>query len=214
MELWNEAILEKSQKILFQLRGKIDLVIIGGWACWLYAKAVKSKDIDVYIDFKDFFKLQEKFSQQGIFINLNKKLKKYEAKIDEIDVDVYTPHYCPLLIPCKDVFSEKWFQTMEGFKVIFPEPLLVLKLNAEENRKQTIKGFKDRVDVLSLLYKLNFNKTLLSRLEMKYKLKFKERIKEIIKESNKEYSYFFPESDNLRELRKLKNELLKKLSKL
>lgn len=210
MELWNEAILEKSQKILFQLKGEIDFIIIGGWACWFYAKTVKSKDIDLYIDFEDFFRLQKKFSQQGIFININKKLKKYQAKIDEIDIDIYTPHYCPLLIPCKDVFSEKWFEIIEGLKVISPEPLLILKLHAEENRNQTIKGFKDRVDVLSLLYRLDLNKIFLNELEKKYKLKFRERINEIIKGSNEEYSYFFPETDNLRKLRKLKNELLKK----
>ncbi len=211
MELWNEIIVEKSQKVLFQLKGEVDFVIVGGWACWLYAKTVKSKDIDLYIDFKDFFRLQNKFSQQGIFINFNKKLKKYEAKIDEIDIDIYTPHYCPLLISCKDVFSGKWFEIIEGFKVILPEPLLILKLNAEENRKQTIKGFKDRVDILSLLYKLDLNKSLLSKLEMRYRIKYKERIKEIIKDSNEEYSYFFPESDNLRKLKKLKNELLEGL---
>jgi len=213
MELWNEVILEKSQTILFKLKGKIDFVLIGGWACWFYAKTVKSKDIDFYIDFEDFFKLQRKFSEQGIFITLNKKLKKYQAKIDEIDIDIYTPHYCPLLIPCKDVFFEKWFQVIEGFKVISPEPLLALKLHAEENRNQTIKGFKDRVDILSLLSKLDLNKALLSKLEMRYRIKCKERIKEIIKESNEEYSYFFPEADNLRKLKKLKNELLKKAGK-
>ncbi|RLF34852.1 MAG: hypothetical protein DRN08_03980 [Thermoplasmata archaeon] len=39
----------------------------------------------------------------------------------------------------------------EGFKVLKPEPLLILKQQAIQDRKNSIKGQKDRIDILSLL---------------------------------------------------------------
>lgn len=210
MELWNEIIVERGYEILNKLKKEIDFIIIGGWASWFYTKTIKSKDIDMYVNFKDFFNFQKILADKGIFISLNKRLKKYEAKIEGIDIDIYTPHYCDLIIPCKDIFSEKWFRNINGFKVILPEPFLILKLNAEEERKGTIKGFKDRIDILVMIYKLDFNKKFLLKLEKKYKFNIRKRILRIIRESKEEYKYFFPESYNLRALKKLKLELIKK----
>jgi len=210
MELWNEIITEKSQKLLFELRDIMNFVLIGGWAVWLYSTSIKSKDIDVYINFDDFFKHQKDLADKGIFISLNQKLNKYEIKTGEIDIDIYTPHHCNLIVPCKDVFNEKLFKRVDKFNVIIPEALLILKINAEEKRHETIKGFKDRIDILSLLYKVELNKRLLKDLAKKYSIDLS-RMKEIIAKSSKEYSYFFPEAENLRKLKELKRELLKKL---
>ena len=80
MELWNDIVTEKSRELLFNLKGMADFVLIGGWAVWLYTQAAKSKDIDIYINFDDFFKLQELLMKKGIPISLNSKLNKYEAK--------------------------------------------------------------------------------------------------------------------------------------
>lgn len=209
MELWNEAAVEKSQKILFELKNKLSFVLIGGWACWLYAKTVKSKDLDFYLNFDDFYSLQGKLAEMGVFVSLNKNLQKYEAKVDEIDIDIYTPQYCPLIIPCKDVFSEKWFHAREGFNVILPEALLFLKAKAEFEREQSMKGFKDRIDILSIISKAKIDKDFLSKLENRYGFRIRERILNIIRESSKEYEYFFPEAKNLRALKKLKMELIK-----
>ena len=211
MELWNEIITEKSQKLLFELKDMMNFVLIGGWAVWLYAPSVKSKDIDIYINFDDFFKLQKELAEKGIYISLNQKLNKYEIKMDEIDIDIYTPHHCNLIVPCKDVFNEKLFKKVDKFDVIIPEALLILKINAEEKRHETIKGFKDRIDILSLLYKLDLNKKLLNELAKKYNTNLN-RIRDIITKSSKEYSYFFPEAENLRKLKALKIELIKKMN--
>ena len=158
MELWNEAIVEKSQNMLTELKKIGKFVLIGGWAVWLYTQTVKSKEIDIYINYNDFFQLQNFFMNKGISINFNPKLKKYEMKIDEIDVDIYTPDKCNLIISCKDVFEKKLFKKSDGFVVIIPEALLILKLGAEKQRHETIKGFKDRIDILSLLYKIDKQK--------------------------------------------------------
>jgi len=211
MELWNDIITEKSQKLLFELKDIMNFVLIGGWAVWLYAPSVKSKDIDIYINFDDFFKLQKDLADKGIYIGLNQKLNKYEIKMDEIDIDIYTPHHCDLIVPCKDVFNEKLFKKVDRFNVIIPEALLILKINAEEKRHEAIKGFKDRIDILSILYKVDLNKKLLNELAKKYNVNLN-RLKEIITKSYKEYSYFFSEAENLRKLKELKKELLKKMN--
>ena len=210
MELWNEFVVEKSYEILNNLKEELDFVIIGGWASWLYTKTVKSKDIDLYVNFKNFFDFQRRLMDKGIFISLNQKLKKYEAKIADVDIDIYTPNYCDLIIPCKDVFSEEWFKKIDGYKVILPEPFLILKLKAEKERRMTIKGFKDRIDILALLHNLDIDKKFLSKIEKKYNFEAGNRVLEIIKTSNEEFKYFFPEYQNLRLLKKLKLELMKK----
>ena len=210
MELWNELITEKSQRILYELKKEFDFILIGGWACYFYTKIIKSKDIDLYINFEDFFALQQALLKHNITINLNQNLNKYEATIDEISIDIYTPHHCNLIIHPKDVFNNKWFKMQGGFNVILPEPLLILKLEAEKQRAGTIKGFKDRIDILSLLHNQRIDKTFFYKLTKTYFIDEK-RIKEIIRKSSEEYNYFFPEARNFRALKKLKQELLKKL---
>lgn len=210
MELWNEIVVEKSHELLNNLKKEINFVIIGGWASWLYTRTIKSRDIDIYINFKDFFIFQETLASKGVFITLNQKLKKYEAKFGDIDIDIYTPHYCDLIVPCKDIFSNKWFTNVDGFEVILPELLLLLKLKAEEERRGTIKGFKDRIDILALIYKLDLNKKFILELERKYKFEIRKKLLAIIRNSKEEFKYFFPESQNLRLLKKLKLGLIRK----
>lgn len=210
MELWNEIITEKSYNLLIELKKITNFVLIGGWASWLYSQTAKSKDIDIYINFDDFFKLQNFFINKGIAINFNRKLNKYEIKTEEIDIDIYTPDHCNLIISCKEVFNKKMFKNVNGFDVVLPEVLLLLKLDAEKERHDTIKGFKDRIDILSLVYKTRLDKSLLSKLSTEYKVDLK-IIREIITKSSKEYSYFFTKSENLRELKKLKIELIEKI---
>ncbi|MBI2628858.1 hypothetical protein HYW74_02145 [Candidatus Pacearchaeota archaeon] len=105
------------------------------------------------------------------------------------------------------------FKEINGFGVVLPEVLLILKLNAEIQRHETIKGFKDRIDILSLLQKVKFDKNLLFKLSKEYGVDLG-LIRQIIKESSKEYSYFFQDSGNIRELKKFKVSLLKEMQPL
>ena len=209
MEIWNEEIIKKSEDILLELKNNADFVLIGGWSIWLYAQTVKSKDIDIYIDFKDFFILQNFLINKGLSINFNPKLNKYECKTSELDIDIYTPDHCNLIIHCKDVFNKKLWKIVGGLKTIIPEVLLILKLDSEKNRHETIKGFKDRIDILSLVSRVEINKELLSQLCKDYNFNLS-NLKNIITKSSMEYSYFFQQAENLRELKKFKIELLKK----
>lgn len=211
MELWNEQAVEKSEKTLKQLREIADFVLIGGWAVYLWTKAVKSIDIDIYMNFDDFFSAQSKLAERGIFTVFNRNLKKYSTKIDEIEIDIYTPDQCDLLVPCKDVFASKWFEVIEGLKVIKVEPLLLLKLSAELNRKEKLKGFKDRVDILALIRQLEVDLKFLRSLFDKYKAaELKSRLLDIIKDSSEEYNYALQEKAIPSKLKKIKAELFNK----
>jgi len=213
MELWNDIVTEKSQALLFEFKKITDFVLIGGWATWLYSQAIKSKDIDIYINFDDFFKLQNSILDQGLFVSFNSKLDKYEIKTTEIDIDIYTPDHCKIIVPCKEVFKKRLYKKVGEFNVVLPEVLLLMKIDAEKQRRGTIKGFKDRIDILSLLYKVEFDKKLLNELAKTYKIDLNV-LREVTAKSSKEYSYFFEKAENLRELKKLKIELLSKVRKL
>jgi len=43
---------------LLELNRKYRFVLIGGWAVYLYSKALKSRDIDIVIDFETLAKMK------------------------------------------------------------------------------------------------------------------------------------------------------------
>ena len=148
MEYWHDLITEKSWKLLQQLRGKFRFILIGGWAVYLLARTQKSKDIDVIVDMETLQQIKSNYD-----LRKNDSLRKYEIKVDEVDVDIYVPYYSQLAIPVEKVESLK----IEGFDVAKPEELLMLKQGAERDRKHSEKGEKDRIDIMSLLMKCNIN---------------------------------------------------------
>ena len=145
MEYWNEIATQKSWEILQKIGKELDFVLIGGWAVYLWAKSHKSKDIDIVINHKELNKLKLNYN-----LKKNDNLKKYEIRIDDIDIDIYLPFYSklPLLGNISNYASK-----VEGFKVMRPEALLVLKQAAEVSRQNTEKGLKDRIDIMDLLLK-------------------------------------------------------------
>ena len=68
-----------------------------------------------------------------------------------MEVDLYTPFMCNLVIPCSEVLHEKLYSIVEGFNVATPEVLLILKAQAARQRWHAEKGVKDRADIISLL---------------------------------------------------------------
>ena len=162
MEYWHALITEKSWEILQKLKGKFDFVLIGGWATYLWAKSQKSKDIDVIIDFTNLEKLKKEY-----LLRKNDNLKKYEIKIEEIDIDIYLPFYSKLTIPIEDIPKEE-ITKIEGFSVVSKEILLILKQGAEEDRALSEKGEKDRIDILSLVFFCDIDYKKYFRLLKKY----------------------------------------------
>ncbi len=164
MEFWNDEITEKSWKKLIGLRKEIDFVLIGGWAVYLYTKLHKSKDIDMIIDYPVLRKLQNDY-----ILNKNSRLKKYEVKLPEgFDIDIYTPGYSRLTIPIKDIMSN--IRMREGFRVPRQEILLLLKLGACADRKASIKGSKDSIDIMGLVFNTDIDYKFLKELVTGYGL--------------------------------------------
>ncbi len=151
-EFWNSYLTEKSWKILQEFRKKYDFILIGGWAIWLWTKQQKSKDVDIVVSIKELQKLKSENMSK------NNRLKKYEVKEGEIDIDIYVEHFSELTISPEKLknYSEK----VEGFKVASPESLLILKQGAYKDRKNSVKGEKDLIDILSILFfsDINLNK--------------------------------------------------------
>lgn len=173
MEYWSTLITEKSWNVLQKISKEMDFVLIGGWAAYLWAKAHKSKDIDIVIGYKELGKLKSSYR-----LNKNDNLKKYEIKIDDIDIDIYLPFYSKLPL-IKSL--EKYTAKVEGFKVVKPEALLVLKQAAEIARGNTEKGMKDRIDILDLLVKCQMDFSEYKKiLEMEKLIDFRKRLIEII----------------------------------
>lgn len=143
-DFWNSQLTEKSFELLQSLKKKYKFILIGGWAVYLWTKQQKSKDIDIAVDIKELQLLKQE--------NLlkNDRLKKYEIKTGEIDIDIYVSYFSRFTIPVEDL--KRYSSKTEGFNVASPEALLILKQGAEIERRNSIKGEKDKIDILSLLF--------------------------------------------------------------
>ena len=174
MEYYHDLITEKSFKILQDLKREFDFILIGGWAIFLYTKALKSKDIDIIIDYDELEKFKKEFS-----IFKNERLKKYEAKIEEVDIDIYLPYFSQLGFPLEEI--KNFLQSIEGFKIPIPEILLILKVKTYTERKGTTKGEKDFLDIFTLISNEKVDWKTYKELIEKYNLKdTNQKLKEII----------------------------------
>ena len=164
MEFYHDLITEKSFKILRQLRGRVKFILIGGWAVFLYTKSLKSKDIDIILDYDQLEEIKNEFN-----VFKNERLKNYEIKIEEIDIDIYVPYFSNLGLPVEEI--QKYSQSIEGFLVPIPEVLLILKIYAFKNRKGRTKSRKDLIDIFSLIIGEKINWQSYKNLIKKYNLK-------------------------------------------
>lgn len=143
-EFYHNLITEKSFQVLQQIKKKFNFILIGGWAMFLYTKALKSKDIDIIVDYDELEKLKREFN-----VFKNERLKKYEIKIEEVDIDIYLPYFSKLGFPVEEI--QNYCQPIEGFVTAIPEILLLLKVQVFNQRRGTNKGKKDLIDIFSLL---------------------------------------------------------------
>ncbi len=150
MEFYHNIITEKSFKILQALKRRYNFILIGGWAVFLYADSLKSKDIDIILDYDELAKLKEKYD-----VIKNERLKKYEVKMEEVDIDIYLPHYSDLGIKAEEVKEKTVLR--DGFRLPWLEVLFLLKLYAWQSRRGSVKGRKDELDIFSLAMLPEFN---------------------------------------------------------
>ncbi len=206
MDFWNDIITEKSWELLKNLQKKHDFIVIGGWAVYLWTHALKSKDIDILLtDWADLEYIKKTYAARK-----NDRLKKYEIIISEIDVDIYLPYYSQLIVPCEQLITMSIEQ--EGFKILKPAPLLILKQQAYHDRQHSIKGQKDRVDIVSLLLSDTINFDEYTRLITLVNIPhFKDELKKIITNAKEEFSYL--NITDLRKIKKIKKQWIQKLTR-
>ena len=187
--MWREETVEKSWQILNQLKNLTDFVLIGGWAVYLWTHKLKSRDIDLIINQENFYRLQQQLLQQNYALKRNVRLMKFEAIIDTVEVDIYTPFISKLTVPCLDILNNKMYSSIELFKVAQPEALILLKTQAAQQRWHSEKGIKDRIDILSLIKYADLNKDTLTQMLKKYDKEhtLRDTIKRTISESRTEY---------------------------
>ena len=201
-EFWNSDLTEKSWKVLCELKRKYNFIVIGGWAAYLLSKQQKSKDIDIVVDINELQKLKKEN------LSKNDKLKKYEIKTGEIDIDIYTDYYSKLTIPPEDL--KNFISNIEGFNVVIPEVLIILKQGAELDRGNSLKGQKDKLDIIAILLFCDINFKKYKEIITKYSLdNYTERLIFILRDFN-DYSLFnmTPKEFKSRKL-KLLNEIKK-----
>lgn len=144
MEYYHDLVTQKSWIELGVLKKTTDFVLIGGWAVYLYTKTLKSKDIDVVINFDQLSVLEKNYS-----LFKNDRLKKYEAVLGEVQIDIYLPHYSNIGIPVETLIEQ--VNNLDGFKVLDINYLVALKIFTLSQRGRSPKGRKDFIDLISLI---------------------------------------------------------------
>jgi len=189
--MWRDETIEKSWRVLEELKSLADFVLIGGWGVYLWTRKLKSRDIDVCIDQENFYKLQSELLQRSYGLKRNVRLMKFEAVIGDVEVDIYTPFMSKLAVPCSNMFDLKLYSSIERFKVALPEVLLLLKAQAAQQRWHAEKGVKDRADIISLLKFADIKRDTLRQTLKKYDKDdtLRSIIKRTISESRVEYRF-------------------------
>lgn len=149
-QFYHNLITEKSWQLLQELNRERAFILIGGWAVFLYSGTLKSKDIDLILDYSELARLKEKCD-----VSKNERLHKYEIKREGIDVDIYVPYFSQLGVAVEEI--QKNINNRQGFNVPQLEILFLLKLFAYAERQGTLKGKKDELDILSLSFLDEFN---------------------------------------------------------
>lgn len=145
MEFWNSDITGESWNQLISLSKKYKFVLIGGWAIYMYTKLQKSRDIDMVVDYVQTRPLFADFQMRN-----NPSLRKYEIKFQKFNVDVYTQFYSRLSVSPQDLLNN--YRVIENIMVPRVEEMLILKPGAFYDRKSSMKGQKDRVDIAGLVF--------------------------------------------------------------
>lgn len=204
MEFWNDIAIDRSYQILQELSKKVDFILIGGWAVYFFTKAIKSKDIDIIVDFENLSKIK---SELGIKKNVF--LKKYESEVEGVSIDIYVPYYSEFAVPAEVIMKKT--MVVENFKIPKPSSLLILKQQAEIQRNDSIKGQKDRVDIISLAKSGKVNWKHYKELVEMYGLEeYARRLGKIVRSARIEFEYLG--ITDLREIKKIKGKILKEIA--
>lgn len=105
-DYYQEIVTQASWDLFIKLKEEISCLLIGGWAVYLWTNALKSKDIDIIVDFPALNILKQKYD-----VYKNEHLRKYEIKKQGIDIDIYVPYYSVLALPVEEILKQRaYFQ--------------------------------------------------------------------------------------------------------
>jgi hypothetical protein len=125
-------------------------ITIGGWAVNAYACKGKSLDGGAMISFQTEGSLRDSY-----IVEKNPRMKKSQMLCEaNCDIDLYVEHQHGLKVPFDEV--QAYCQKKAGLVVPCAEHLLVLKLQAFKERRNSPKGNKDQEDMLQILAKVPF----------------------------------------------------------
>ena len=163
MAYYHELVTQESWEELQKLRKLADFVLIGGWATYLYTRGLKSKDIDILVNYNQLPKLDKEYD-----LYKNERLKKYEAVKGEVQIDIYLPHFSQIGIPVEALVGKE--KSVEGFAVLEINYLVALKIFALQQRGRSLKGRKDMLDIISLIQLESFDYKKTRRILRSHKL--------------------------------------------
>ena len=134
-------------------------VLIGGWAIWHYNPYLESKDVDLVIRRKEYWRFGKFLRALGFTETGGRLAKKgFTIKTPEggIDVDVYDDKIGPVEV--EHIFQNQLWRVAgmggEEINVADPTILLITKLIAAKERgleRRSAKGMKDLTDTFALL---------------------------------------------------------------
>ena len=206
MEFWSELLTKESWEKLVGLAKEAEFILIGGWAAYLHTGQHKSKDIDIIVDLKQLRQLKDRYE-----LRKNEHLKKYEIKLEKFDIDIYVPYFSELALPIEELIKQTVI--IKGITTLKPEALLILKQGAEIDRRGSVKGKKDAIDILTILAYAGVDWKLYSELAKRHKKeKYIDRLIAVINEfSDKDIKYL---GMDFLKFKKWKRDILKILKGL
>jgi len=206
MEFWPELLTKASWERLVLLKKEFDFILIGGWAAYLHTGLHKSKDIDMIVDYTTLKKLEQKYD-----LVKNSRLKKYEIKSGKFDIDIYVPYFSDLAIPLENLNTQTVM--IKGINTLRAEPLLILKQGAEIDRRNSIKGEKDAIDIITIILRSDINWKTYAKLLKKYKKeKFKGELTFAINNFSDRNIHYL--GINFNEFKKWKKKIIELLKRL
>ena len=145
---WNE-ILEAAEEMCDWFN---DAVFIGGVAVFLHTQkkmiqmdiAEFSHDADFYISLLSYSELRDIEE-----ITQNVRLRKSQLIKKNVEMDIYVEHQHALVVPYEEM--KQFAVKIDGINVASPCHLLILKLKAWQDRRNSAKGQKDKRDIICIL---------------------------------------------------------------
>lgn len=130
-----------------------EIVFIGGIAVYLHAVnhpatealAEATRDVDFYVSISAFSDLREVEE-----VVSNRRLSKQEFRKGDVSFDVYVQRAASLRVSYEEVAAHA--VSYDGIRVASVEHLLVLKLGAYADRRDSAHGEKDARDLLRMAY--------------------------------------------------------------